>query len=160
MQAHFQTHDSTKPILTTNPPTGGNPGGLVKKDKAMNEFSTKIPNSKGQSKPIYAGSRVVGQVIGNTFYKSVSSSKHFLRTPPAIAFDVATLAQAEEAGARKVCVTDKDTGNQYRASLEHIRLNGFTFNRGFGEQVGLVMDGWIKTRKGQPEQYSLLEGLK
>ena len=122
----------------------------------MNKSTRKFSNFKTEGQPIYSGSRIVGEVEGDTFSKTITGSKHLLRTPAAIAFDVATIDQAVKLGAAKIRVYDRETGNVYKASIEHLKENGFTFNRGFGEQIALVMDGWIKTRKGQPEQYSLL----
>ena len=61
------------------------------------------------STPIYVGSKVVGKVQGDIFYKFIRRN-HFPRCPPAIAFDIDTLKHAEQAGAVKVQVTDKDTG--------------------------------------------------
>ena len=54
-----------------------------------------------KSKAVRLGKKVVGTVEGNTFSKTVDSSKHFLRTPPAIAFDELALSQAEEMGASR-----------------------------------------------------------
>jgi hypothetical protein len=126
----------------------------------MNKSNQKTSSVKTEGQPVYAGSRIVGQVYGDTFSKTITGSKHLLRTPPAIAFDVATIDQAVRLGAVKVRVYDRESENVYKCSIDHLKENGFTFNRGFGEQIALVMDGWIKTRKGQPEQLSLLGGLK
>ena len=66
-----------------------------------------------KSKAVRLGKKVVGTVEGNTFSKTVDSSKHFLRTPPAIAFDELALSQAEEMGASRIKVKDKLTGITY-----------------------------------------------
>ena len=39
------------------------------------------------TKPVKVNKKVVGNVDGDTLNKTLESSKHFLRTPPAIAFD-------------------------------------------------------------------------
>ena len=110
---------------------------------------------------IYSGSKVIGRVKGDTFQKSIKGSKHMLHKPPAIAFDVSTLDQAERAGAVKVQVIDQETGITYRANLEHIKEKGFTFNRGFGEQIALTMEGWSQTRRGRlpVSQPALFKGM-
>lgn len=97
---------------------------------------------------IFAGKKVVGYVLDGTFYKSLKSSKHFLRKPPAIAFDVQSLRDARAAGASKAQIIDQDTGTIYRASIDRIMKDGWTFNRGFGNQIALPMEGWTRTKKG------------
>ena len=86
--------------------------------------------------------KIVGAVVGDTFRKRVQSSKHFLRKPPAIAFDVSTLLDAQRAGATWVKVTDADTGRVYRASIHAVLQDGFAVNRGFGAQVALPLSKW------------------
>lgn len=99
---------------------------------------------------IYSGNgKVIGKVKGDTFTKSIRGSVHFLRRPPAIAFDVSTIDQAAEAGAVRVRVVDSETGTVYQTTIDHIREKGFTFNRGFGEQIALTLEGWTRTRRGR-----------
>ena len=93
------------------------------------------------STPIYVGSKVVGRVIGDTFQKNIRKN-HFLHTPPAIAFDLSSLDDAEAAGAFLVEVTDSDSRSIYKTSIPYIRSKGFYFNRGFGKQIALPMDEW------------------
>ena len=102
---------------------------------------------------IRVGRRVVGEVRGDTFHKSVYGSKHFLRVPQAIANDVKVLNDAEKAGARWVQILEKESGETYKASIAHIRESGFPINRGFGKQIALPLNGWIKS--GQPIQVRL-----
>jgi len=110
---------------------------------------------------IYSGKKVVGMVKGDTFQKSIRGSVHFLRKPPAIAFDVSTINQATEAGAVRVKVIDKESGTVYQATLEHIKEKGFTLNRGYGEQIALILEGWSRTRRGRLPvlQPTLLKGM-
>jgi hypothetical protein len=97
---------------------------------------------RAASIPIRVGRHVVGEVVGDTFKKRVRASSHFLRTPPAIAFGVSTLDDAERAGARYVEVTDTESGCIYRATIATIRARGFELNRGFGEQIALALNLW------------------
>ena len=97
--------------------------------------------------PIYAQGRVIGKVERNTFYKSIRKN-HYLRKPPAIAFDVDSLEQAEQAGAIWVEVRDRGEGTVYRAVLRYILEKGVIFNRGYGEQIYLVLEGWVKSKPG------------
>lgn len=124
----------------------------------MNNFSNKSRDSKTEGQPIYAGSRIIGTVKGDCFYKSIAANG-YLQKPRAICFSVDSLNRAERLGATHVQVRDKDTGDIWRASIAHIRENGFPVHRaGFEPQVGLCLDGWTRQSKGQALQYSLFSG--
>jgi len=99
--------------------------------------------------------KAVGYVRGDTFYKTVSASKHFLTTPPGIGFDVDTLDAAERNGARFVQVTDRESGTMYRATLQQIRRKGFRVNRGFGVQLALALKEWSVNGAPLAEQLTL-----
>jgi hypothetical protein len=111
---------------------------------------------------IYSGSKVIGRVKGDTFLKSIKGSKHMLRKPPAIAISIDALDQAQAAGAVRVKVTDQESGTTYTATIEHLREDGFEFDRGYGPQIGLVLDGWSRTLRGRQftEQLNLFEGAR
>lgn len=94
---------------------------------------------------IFAGSRVVGEVSGGVFKKTVSGSVHFLRKPPAIALDVDSIRQAREYGAVGIQVTDRETGREYSCDLGHFDRHSFALNRGFGDQRALPLDRWVVT---------------
>lgn len=93
---------------------------------------------------ISLGGRVVAQVIGHTLYRRVSATLHFLRRPPAIAFDVVVIAQAESVGATCAEVYATDTGDRYTADFATIRARGFILNRGYGQQIALPLTQWTK----------------
>lgn len=102
---------------------------------------------------IRIGKRVIGKVHGDWFYKRLDAKRHFLKKPPAIAFDVQSLDDAETAGAKFVEVTDVPTQKQYKTSIANIRTRGFRFNRGHGEQIALRLNYWNekeKTKEVQP----------
>ena len=86
--------------------------------------------------------------------KKVCGSKHFLRTPPAIALDRDVLKWAERKGASTVCIFDRETEKLYHASLATIWEKGFRVNRGFGEQQALPLYLWDT---GSNLQLALLE---
>ena len=102
-----------------------------------------------KNKVVKLGKKVIGNVEGDTLNKIVDSSKHFLRTPPAIAFDELALSKAEELGATKIKVKDKLTGITYHSTIDAVRSRGFAFNRGFGSQVGLALSEWSKNEESQ-----------
>ena len=87
-----------------------------------------------KKKEVIVNKKVVGTVKDGTLSREIDSSKHLLRTPPAIAFDELALSEAEEQGASKIKVKDKLTGITYYSTIEAVRSRGFTFNRGFGNQ--------------------------
>ena len=110
-----------------------------------------------KNKVVRLGKKVVGNVKGDTLNKIVDSSKHFLRTPPAIAFDELALSKAEEFGASKVIVKDTLTGVKYHSTINAIRTRGFAFNRGLGSQVGLALSEWSKNEESQVKIFNSTE---
>jgi len=120
-------------------------------------YSRKIGNTFSDShyNIVRVGSKVVGKVVGDEFVKKLHSAKHFLHTPPAIAFDVESLDQARNLGATRVKIIDLDSGVIYRVTIEVILKRGFMFNRGFGDQIGLALKYWSFNKMGKPSQLSL-----
>lgn len=108
---------------------------------------------------IQAGNKTFGLIVGDEFRKSVFGSKHFLRKPPAIAIDQGALDRAEEAGAVRVRVVDKETGWVYSATIAHIRRAGLEINRGWGFQRALPLESWVRQRQGAAIQLDLF-GVK
>ncbi len=105
--------------------------------------------------PIYAQGRVVGHVTGDTFFKTLRASVHFLKRPPAIAFDISTLFDAQEAGASKVEITDTETGRVYIARIDDILRDGKRFDRGFGKQIYYLLSRW--RAPDSPDQLTLFD---
>jgi len=104
---------------------------------------------------IRVGKRVVGHVIGDTFFKHVRASVHFLREPRAICFDVASLRDAEQAGAVFVNVTDDETGTCYRAAMGTVWARGWALDRGFGAQWALALGQWARGEEPVGQQLVL-----
>tara|TARA_R100000742_G_C4251716_1_gene69974 strand:- start:128 stop:463 length:336 start_codon:yes stop_codon:yes gene_type:complete len=109
------------------------------------------------SKIVKVGKKVVGKVNGDTLEKTLDSSKHFLRTPPAIAFDELALSEAVKLGAVKIKVEDSLTGITYHSNIETVRSRGFAFNRGFGSQLGLELSEWSKNEESQVKIFDSTE---
>lgn len=91
---------------------------------------------------IKAGTRVVGEVSDSTLFKRVRGSKHMLQRPPAWAWDVYALEQAQALGAVSVAVLDTETSTLYTAPLAHFEQYGRRFNRGYGDQIYLPLRQW------------------
>ena len=110
-----------------------------------------------KSKKIYNSfAKVIGQVTGDTFSKSIRNN-HILRKPPAIACDICSLEQAEAAGAVYFQATDQDSGVIYRAKIDQFWRDGFPVNRGHGDQVGLPLQAFTRQKRGQLQQLDLFE---
>lgn len=107
-------------------------------------LSHAIASHNRRGTPIYLRGtcKPIGIVHGDTFTKSIDGSKHMLRQPKAIAFDVSTLDDAESIGATNAAITDRDTGLTYYASIADIRRYGFSVMRGHGRQIALPIDRW------------------
>jgi hypothetical protein len=86
--------------------------------------------------------RVVAVLRGRILKKRARGSAHMLRQPPAWAIDSQILEQAQRDGAREIEITDVETGLVYRAAIDAFDACGFRFNRGYGDQVGLVLSYW------------------
>jgi hypothetical protein len=100
---------------------------------------------------IKVNNKVVGEVVDNTFIKNLNSDKHFLKKPPAIAFDISSLNNASISGAVYVKINDTKTDDIYTASIKNIFRKGFEFNRGFGKQVALPLQMWHIKNNSQKE---------
>ena len=92
--------------------------------------------------PIKINNRVIGKVENGVFIKNVIGSRHFLKKPPAIAFDISTLTKASQHGAITVKVKDTTTDIVYTSSMNKITEKGFEFDRGYGKQIALIMKEW------------------
>lgn len=104
---------------------------------------------------IRVGQRVVGKVINGVFLKKVKASRHFLKHPEAIAFDIESLKQAQQAGAQTVSIIDTESGNVYKAFLSTIWDNGFDLDRGYGKQIALPLAEWSLGEEPMGKQMSL-----
>ena len=81
------------------------------------------------------------KIVDGWLFKKVESSKHFLRTPPAICFDYEIYMKNKDK-IRGVKIFDKDTGKTYYVSNYFINEKGFFINRGFVKQIGVLLEFW------------------
>ncbi len=100
------------------------------------------PRVKTRTTPIYVGQRIVGQVDGDIFRKTIIGSKHLLQRPRSICFDRSTLNDAQAAGATRAEILDRETGTIYTATFETVETYSFPVHRGHGDQVGVTLDHW------------------
>lgn len=95
---------------------------------------------------VKVGHKIIGYVENETFYKTIRGSRHLLRNPRAICFDIATLIQARAIGAKFIQVYDKETRFTYHASMDDLfGSNSFPVNYGFNPQRGLALKYWEAT---------------
>ncbi len=100
------------------------------------------------------------RVKNHIFFKTIKEGLYLLK-PPAIAFDVQSLVDAEQVGARMVFVKDIEKEVIYKQFISDIWEKGFNFNRGFGDQIGLELSTWYTQVRGsglKPPQCK--EGVK
>ena len=99
-------------------------------------------NTQNERAQVWVNGRIIGGIVGNTFRKHLCGSKHFLRRPPAIAFDRDALRQADAEGATDLLVIDDETGREYRTSIKNFWAHCFAVRRGHGDQVALGLNRW------------------
>ncbi len=104
---------------------------------------------------IIVNHKVVAEVVGDTLRKKIKGSKHLLRIPPAISFDLKSFHDAYKAGAKNVAVTDVETGDTYMASMLDVYAEGHIIDRGYGKQIYLDLDKWTKVVTEQTVQKAL-----
>jgi hypothetical protein len=108
---------------------------------AMNTYSK--TNSRN-GKPIFVNGMWIGQVLGDTFVKSLWSKNLLTKPYLAIANSVSALNDAEALGARYCEIFIRDTGMTYRATIKHIREKGETFDFRGDIQIKLILSEWEK----------------
>lgn len=101
--------------------------------------------------------RVVGVVSGNVFKKKLRRSRHFLRSPSAICFDVDTLRKASAQGANVVIIDEVESGDVYSAQIGDVLARGFDVDYGHGAQIGLSLAEWWRSCGERPQQLFLWE---
>lgn len=124
--------------------------------KTPRRQSPKRAKSKaaGKAKPkpkreyIFLNGQKMASVVGDELQQSRDGSRHFLHSPsPAIAFDPELLRKAKREGAVRVRITDKETGCNYRTTIQAIEEHGFPVYRGAGPQVALPITAWTVTER-------------
>jgi hypothetical protein len=87
----------------------------------------------------------IGDVIGNEWRKDIRNDG-MLNVPPAIANDVQALHDAIRAGAEYFIARNTQTGMIYRASIAKFFDKGVPMNRGYGNQIYLVLSDFLQSR--------------
>lgn len=91
---------------------------------------------------VHLQGRIIGEIRGDTFTSYRQAERHMLRTPPAWALDAAVLRALAERGVTRVVIVAADWRLTFTAPLAAFFAQGFAFNRGHGQQVGLKLGYW------------------
>jgi hypothetical protein len=86
----------------------------------------------------------VYSVKDGVLFKSVRESIHFLRKPPAICIDL-RIFQRNQARIKYIQVYEKEKGIYYTARIIDFVEKGFIINRGYGDQIALLIQYWKKS---------------
>lgn len=87
-------------------------------------------------------------------YKSLWATRHFLRTPPAVAMDNTILSQAEALGAEYFVILDRDSEGYLWTEAKNFRERSFPVARGHNPQTAVPLGLW-KEGKCPPNGYRL-----
>ena len=110
-------------------------------------------------KAVKVGNKTIGYLSRDRFIKPVIGSKHRLKCPPAWAIDAQVFDSEVMLYATEIVIKDKETGNEYHASVDKFnRLKG-ELDRGFGRQYFLTLNHWEERGDGH-RQLSLWKDVK
>lgn len=116
-----------------------------------------VKRNSRNSVPIYSSGLIVGIVEDGVFRKNITGSRHLLRKPLAIAVSNDALLQAENFGATRIVVFDRETQATYCSLIAHLRERGFEFDRGYGKQIALPLGEWASRKPGDVMQLGLFK---
>ena len=104
------------------------------------------------------GSKTIGIIRDLVFIKSNwHSTKHLCRKHNAIGLDRASFLNYVEPFATLIVVPDKDTGREYRVSVEHFKTFSLDDDLGWGPQMFLQLEFFevIEPDGSKPVQLTL-----
>lgn len=112
-------------------------------------------SSKSNSTPIRVNGKVIGEVRGAVFVKTVRRQKHFFQKHNGYSFSVDSLIQAKQAGACFIEIRETDTGDIFNVSMEVLHQKGIRLpDEGYGRQICLPIEHWTKSHKSTWNQLS------
>ena len=100
---------------------------------------------------LFAGAKHTCSIDPDGILRKTVRAEHQLQKPPAWAFDAAHIDAAKEADVAGVEVAVADTGRTYTVDFATFLRHAFTFNRGYGPQVGCELRHWTVSGPGLPE---------
>lgn len=110
-----------------------------------------------KSIPVFlSNGKIAGSIVDDSFIKTVYASKHFLRRPPAIAFDKSVVEEIQKQNVAKLVIKDRESNHTYTLTLEEFLFKAFPLNRGFGAQLACLLKEWTVVQEQEPHQLELL----
>ncbi len=92
--------------------------------------------------------RTVAEITDKLLKKHIYKSKHFLRKPPAIAFDLEIIEAARAAGVERVEAHEDEDKKLYSVDLDRFVKSSIVIDRGAGPQLALPLEYWtVKDNK-------------
>jgi len=126
------------------------------KDCKHHNHCTSVKNPVNS--PIKVESKIIGQLLGNTFVKRVIGSKHQLRKPPAWCISKEAFCREILPNTENIIIEDQESGLTYQTSTETFAERAFEIQRGgFELQLALTLNYWERQDNGH-RQLSLFEG--
>jgi hypothetical protein len=104
-----------------------------------------------QKRCVMLGGRVVGQIDGTTFIKSVHASTHQLQRPQAWAIDAVIFDEEIKPNCVYILISDQETDNKYRCTVETFDKFKGVLDRGHGQQYYLTLNHWHIEIKGEKQ---------
>jgi hypothetical protein len=98
----------------------------------------------------YAANRTnkpVGKIVeidGVIYLIKSCKDRHFLRQPPAIAYDCSIIDLADSYNVQYLLVNSEGKA-KYKISLAAFKEKSFKINRGFGPQLACTLENWAST---------------
>lgn len=88
------------------------------------------------------------QILPNNeiLFKRISRSRHFLKTPPAIAIDEEIFNEAIEEGIGYVQIFEREERVYYSATVEKFKGKAILIDRRFGRQLALPLNYWVTSK--------------
>jgi hypothetical protein len=123
----------------------------------MKHYNSSLSINRSNRQPVFLpNGKVTGNIIDGEFIKTVCSSKHFLRKPPAIAFDESVIEEIQKQNVAKLVIKDRESNHTYTLTLEAFLSKSFSLNRGFGVQLACLLKDWNVTKKQEFHQLELI----
>jgi hypothetical protein len=119
--------------------------GEASSERHSQPASPRSERSKMKIPIFYEGSvRPVGEfnLDTKTFTRRLHSSRHFLKTPPAICFQDSIIKQIKDLGCQSIKVIDSDSGDFYEVDFTTFQEKSILVNRGYGLQCALPLNYW------------------
>jgi hypothetical protein len=92
--------------------------------------------------------RRIGYLFYGCFYKIVKISKHFLRTPPAIAIDEEVFSKTIVYRCNTIVILEREAEEIYEVPVSVFSEHCFGINRGYGTQLALPLKWWATNGNG------------